>query len=114
MMQMTGAAQRLNQLLAKFEPELQFFQKEIYPKIQQLKQLEATWEHIKSTLSPEQKESMEKHGYAAMNSRQAEMAYGNARGLLSIFEQNVYQKSMRKWLSHLKNKFHGFEEMFFS
>jgi hypothetical protein len=72
---MTGASERLRQILNNFEPHLQFFRDEIQPKVKKLNEINADWDRLKHTLSKEQRESIDKYGYASMNEKQIELVY---------------------------------------
>jgi hypothetical protein len=72
---MTGASQRLRQIIQKFEPDLKLFRDEIKPKIEKLKEFNAIWGRIKGTFSKAQLKSMNKYGYATMNKEQIDLVY---------------------------------------
>ncbi|KAI6175010.1 hypothetical protein M3Y97_00984200 [Aphelenchoides bicaudatus] len=91
---MTGASHRLRQLLQRFEPDMRLFNEQIHPKVEKLRKMSATWSKFGKTMTAEQKEHMERYGYAPMNEKQIEMAYER--------KENTNEENANEFLKELK------------
>jgi Skp family chaperone for outer membrane proteins len=76
-MTMTGASRKLDELLKHFQSHMTNLQEDILPKIRDFQRQEKLFKQIKETMSEDQKQQLQKSGYAKMSDKQLELVYND-------------------------------------
>ncbi|CAD5221641.1 unnamed protein product [Bursaphelenchus okinawaensis] len=75
LMDVSGASNKLNELLEKFNDHMQHVSTDLFPKIKELERQDKLWHLMKESISDDQKRHIERFGYAKMSAKQMEMVY---------------------------------------
>ncbi|CAD5228281.1 unnamed protein product [Bursaphelenchus xylophilus] len=75
LMDVSGASNKLNELLDKFDGHMQHVSTDLFPKIKELEHQDKQWRLLKESINDDQKRQIERFGYAKMSAKQMRLAY---------------------------------------
>ncbi|KAL3115785.1 hypothetical protein niasHT_007790 [Heterodera trifolii] len=87
-MDLAGASRVLDKIEAQIAPRQSIVEKELYPKVLKLENLERKWQMVSKTFSEEQKRHLREFGYTLMRDSQFRSLYGRTKKDLRVMDES--------------------------
>uniref|UniRef100_A0AC34GY21 Uncharacterized protein n=1 Tax=Panagrolaimus sp. ES5 TaxID=591445 RepID=A0AC34GY21_9BILA len=83
LLDISGTSKKLEALVKKLQPTIEYYEQKVYPAIRKMEELEGRFEIMQDGLSNDQRHSIANDGYAFLEPDQLQLIYGKT-GLLNI------------------------------